>query len=114
MTRESYFRRVHSYPTTSAPRAHGIHHSVGRAETQRNFGVVLSVWNRLHRTLRLNVPQRALPIGVPAYPDPATQTVAHLLALPLAPLEPWARPDGSVPARAPTTGPLLELAADGD
>ncbi|QKG55838.1 sterol desaturase family protein [Hymenobacter sp. BRD128] len=82
------------------PRAHGIHHSVVHREAQSNFGVVLTLWDRLHRTLRLNVPQAAIRIGVPAYPDPATQTVARLLALPLAPPEPWARPDGSVPKRA--------------
>jgi sterol desaturase/sphingolipid hydroxylase (fatty acid hydroxylase superfamily) len=83
------------------PRAHGIHHSVVQRESQRNFGVVLTLWDRLHRTLYLQVPQEAITIGVPAYPDPATQTVARLLVLPLAPLEPWARPDGSVPERAP-------------
>jgi sterol desaturase/sphingolipid hydroxylase (fatty acid hydroxylase superfamily) len=86
------------------PRAHGIHHSVVHRETQSNFGVVLTLWDRLHRTLQLNVPQAAITIGVPAYPDPAAQTVARLLALPLAPFEPWARPDGSVPQRAADAG----------
>jgi sterol desaturase/sphingolipid hydroxylase (fatty acid hydroxylase superfamily) len=81
------------------PRAHGIHHSVVHRETQSNFGVVLSLWDYLHCTLRLNVPQAAITIGVPAYPDPAAQTVGRLLALPLAPPELWARPDGSVPKR---------------
>lgn len=99
-------------PLLVTPRAHGIHHSVVRAEAQSNFGVVLTLWDRLHRTLRLNVPQRALTIGVPAYPSPAAQTVAHLLALPLAPPEPWARPDGSVPTRPPATTSPLVLAAD--
>jgi sterol desaturase/sphingolipid hydroxylase (fatty acid hydroxylase superfamily) len=91
------------------PRAHGIHHSVVHRESQSNFGVVLTLWDRLHRTLRLNVPQQALTIGVPAYPEPARQTVAHLLALPLAPPEPWARPDGTVPERPTPTGPLWKL-----
>jgi hypothetical protein len=40
------------------------------------LGVVLTLYDRLHRTLRLNVPQPALTIGVPAYPNPARQTVA--------------------------------------
>ena len=92
------------------PRAHGIHHSVVHRETQSNFGVMLTLWDRLHRTLRLHVPQAAITIGVPAYPDPATQTVGRLLALPFAPPELWARPDGSVPVRlgaaaAPTLPP---------
>ena len=92
------------------PRAHGIHHSQVERETQSNFGVVLTLWDRLHRTLRLNVPQQQVVIGVPAYPDPAAQTVARLLVLPLAPLQPWARPDGSVPTRASLPGAVPALA----
>ncbi|MGI4834846.1 MAG: sterol desaturase family protein [Janthinobacterium lividum] len=88
------------------PRTHGIHHSVVHRETQSNFGVVLTIWDRLHRTLRLNVP---LTIGVLAYPKPARQTVARLLALPLAPLQPWACPNGTVPERPTSAGPLDEL-----
>jgi len=92
------------------PRAHGIHHSVVQRETQSNFGVVLSLWDRLHGTLRLNVPQQQVTIGVPAYPDPAEETMLHLLKMPAAPHRPWARPDGSVPERAPQPRPLDELA----
>lgn len=91
------------------PRAHGIHHSQVQRETDSNFGVVLSLWDHLHRTLRLNVPQAGVTIGVPAYPDPAAQTVPRLLALPLAPLRPWARPDGSVPTRPLLPTPLTTL-----
>ncbi|WP_324671841.1 sterol desaturase family protein [Hymenobacter sp. GOD-10R] len=92
------------------PRAHGIHHSVVHRETQSNFGVVLTLWDRLHQTLRLNVPQQELTIGVPAYPDPAEETVMHLLELPLAPHRPWARPDGSEPERASQPGAVSQLA----
>ncbi len=92
------------------PRAHGIHHSQVQRETDSNFGVVLSLWDYLHRTLRLNVPQAEVTIGVPAYPDPAAQAVPRLLALPLAPLRPWARPDGSVPTRPLPPTPLTTLA----
>ncbi|MET4073051.1 sterol desaturase family protein [Hymenobacter sp. UYCo722] len=92
------------------PRAHGIHHSQVQRETDSNFGVVLTLWDRLHRTLRLNVPQQEVTIGVPAYSDPAAQTVVRLLALPLAPLRPWARPDGSVPTRAELPGQQVVLA----
>ena len=91
------------------PRAHGIHHSQVQRETDSNFGVVLSLWDYLHRTLRLNVPQAELTIGVPAYPDPASQAVLQLLALPLAPLLPWIRPDGSVPTRPELPTPLTTL-----
>jgi sterol desaturase/sphingolipid hydroxylase (fatty acid hydroxylase superfamily) len=92
------------------PRAHGIHHSVVCEQTQSNFGVVLMLWDALHCTRRLNVPQQSVTIGVPAYPHAATQTVAHLLALPLAPLDAWARPDGTVPQSTAAVGELSELA----
>jgi sterol desaturase/sphingolipid hydroxylase (fatty acid hydroxylase superfamily) len=97
-------------PVMVTPRTHGIHHSMVHRETQSNYGVVLTLWDRLHRTLRLNVPQQELTIGVPAFPDPATQTVARLLALPLEPLDAWTRPDGSVPTRPEPAGPVTELA----
>ncbi|WP_254846647.1 sterol desaturase family protein [Hymenobacter sp. CRA2] len=82
------------------PRAHGSHHSVVQRETQSNFGVVLTLWDQLHRTPRLNVPQAQITIGVPAYSEADEQTVAELLALPAAPHRGWARPDGLVPERA--------------
>jgi tRNA threonylcarbamoyl adenosine modification protein (Sua5/YciO/YrdC/YwlC family) len=46
---------------------HGIHHSQVEAEASSNYGVLLPWWDRLHRTLRLNVPQGAIAIGVPGY-----------------------------------------------
>ena len=45
------------------PRMHGIHHSDVRRENQSNFSVVFSIWDRLHRTLRLNVAQSRIAIG---------------------------------------------------
>ncbi|GGF20118.1 sterol desaturase family protein [Hymenobacter cavernae] len=92
------------------PRVHGIHHSVVQRETQSNFGVVLSLWDRLHRTLRLNVPQQHVTIGVPAYADADEQTIRQLLKLPLAPRRSWASLDGSVPKREPQPLPVDELA----
>jgi sterol desaturase/sphingolipid hydroxylase (fatty acid hydroxylase superfamily) len=49
------------------PRMHGIHHSQRRGETDSNYGVVFPWWDRLHRTLGLNVPQSEIKIGVPGY-----------------------------------------------
>lgn len=51
------------------PRMHGIHHSAVMDETNRNYGVILSIWDRLHRSLRLDIPQRKLQIGLAAYSD---------------------------------------------
>ena len=49
------------------PRMHGIHHSEVRHENNSNFSVVFPWWDRLHRTLRLNVPQSQIVIGIPGY-----------------------------------------------
>jgi sterol desaturase/sphingolipid hydroxylase (fatty acid hydroxylase superfamily) len=50
-----------------SPRMHGIHHSDIREEDLSNFGVVFPWWDRLHGTLRLNVPQSDVRIGIPGY-----------------------------------------------
>jgi sterol desaturase/sphingolipid hydroxylase (fatty acid hydroxylase superfamily) len=47
------------------PRMHGIHHSIARQETESNYSSGLTLWDRLHDTLRLNVPQREITIGIP-------------------------------------------------
>lgn len=47
-----------------------------------NFGVVFPWWDRLHRTLRLNIPQPQVVIGIPGYSRPEDNTVVSALALP--------------------------------
>ncbi|MDQ2979621.1 MAG: sterol desaturase family protein, partial [Acidobacteriota bacterium] len=64
------------------PRMHGIHHSDWRNETDSNWSSLLSVWDALHRTLRLNVPQSEVVVGVPAYRDPGDVTLPRILAVP--------------------------------
>jgi sterol desaturase/sphingolipid hydroxylase (fatty acid hydroxylase superfamily) len=64
------------------PRMHGIHHSQVRDETNSNYSVVFSWWDRLHRTLGLNIPQSAIVIGVPAYSHPADNRLWNALLLP--------------------------------
>ena len=49
----------------TTPRLHGIHHSVVREETDSNWSSGLTVWDRLHGTLRLDVPQERITIGRP-------------------------------------------------
>jgi sterol desaturase/sphingolipid hydroxylase (fatty acid hydroxylase superfamily) len=71
------------------PRLHGIHHSIVPAETNSNWSSGLTAWDFLHGTLRLDVPQQAITIGVPAYPAPADVTLANSLALPFGPQRPW-------------------------
>src|SRR5207245_8958203 len=49
------------------PRMHGIHHSTVRGETDTNWSSGLTLWDRLHGTLRPDVPPAAVTIRVPAY-----------------------------------------------
>jgi sterol desaturase/sphingolipid hydroxylase (fatty acid hydroxylase superfamily) len=64
------------------PRMHGIHHSDYREETDSNWSSLFSWWDRLHGTLRLDVPQDAIEIGVPAYQDPRDVTLGRITVLP--------------------------------
>jgi sterol desaturase/sphingolipid hydroxylase (fatty acid hydroxylase superfamily) len=64
------------------PRMHGIHHSIIEEETNSNWSSGLSLWDWLHGTLRLNVPQDEIIIGVPAYRKPAEIGLEEVLALP--------------------------------
>ena len=66
----------------TTPRMHGIHHSAVQDETDSNWSSGLAVWDHLHRTFRLDVPQATIAIGVPAYRDPAELGIAASLALP--------------------------------
>ncbi len=93
------------------PRMHGIHHSIVQRETDSNFSTILNVWDRLHKTMRSNVPQAELTIGVPAYREPGR--VGFWRSLVLIPIEspPWLLPDGASPERRGTPGPATTLAA---
>ncbi len=73
-------RAISALVTT--PRLHGIHHSARRSESESNWSSGLTVWDRLHGTLRRDVPQSALTIGLPAYRDAAGQALGPMLALP--------------------------------
>jgi sterol desaturase/sphingolipid hydroxylase (fatty acid hydroxylase superfamily) len=71
------------------PRMHGIHHSMVPEETNSNWSSGLTVWDLLHGTARLNVPQDAITIGVPAYREPADVTFTRMVALPFEHQRPW-------------------------
>ncbi|HEX8117042.1 MAG TPA: sterol desaturase family protein [Pyrinomonadaceae bacterium] len=64
------------------PRMHGIHHSAVREETDSNWSSGLTVWDKLHGTLRLDVPQDDIRIGVPDYREPREVGLFDMLALP--------------------------------
>ena len=64
------------------PRMHGIHHARREEWTNSNWSSILTVWDVLHRTLVLRVPDEEIVIGVPAYADAWEVTLGRILALP--------------------------------
>lgn len=93
------------------PRMHGVHHSIVKRETDSNFSATINFWDRLHGTLRLNVPQDEITIGVPAYRDPARLSFwRSLVALPVE-NPPWRLPEGGEPQRRELATPVWEPVA---
>ncbi|MBA2330671.1 MAG: sterol desaturase family protein, partial [Flavisolibacter sp.] len=64
------------------PRMHGIHHSMIRRETDSNYSIIFSFWDRLHKTVRLNIHQNEIVTGVPTYADERELTIGKLWKLP--------------------------------
>ncbi|HEX2269936.1 MAG TPA: sterol desaturase family protein [Pyrinomonadaceae bacterium] len=75
------------------PRMHGIHHSIVEEETNSNWSSGLTVWDWLHGTLRLDVPQDEITIGVPAYRDAKDVELVKVLEMPFVKQRPtWLLP----------------------
>lgn len=92
-------RKLNRFVVT--PRMHGIHHSIIREETDANWSSGLTLWDWLHGTLRLNVPQDAITIGVPAYRVPEEVELGAVLKLPFIEQRPtWLVPGDGQPVRA--------------
>jgi sterol desaturase/sphingolipid hydroxylase (fatty acid hydroxylase superfamily) len=90
------------------PRLHGIHHSSVREETASNWSSGLTVWDRLHGTLRVDVPQRAIAIGTAGYRDPGELGLPALLAMPFGEQRPaWMPPGGHPVAQHPPVAQRL-------
>jgi len=93
------------------PRMHGIHHSIVERETSSNWSVLFSWWDRAHHTVRLNVPQPAITIGVPAYREAVELGLVSLLKMPFGAQRPtWILPSGGHPERV-VSGDARRLAA---
>lgn len=69
----------------TTPRMHGIHHTAIRDRTDANWSSGLSIWDHLHGTFRLDVPQAPAAIGVPAMRDPGAVGLGSSLRLPFEP-----------------------------
>lgn len=77
----------------TTPRMHGVHHSAVQDETDSNWSSGLALWDHLHGTFRLDVPQAEIRIGVPAYREPGETGIAASLAMPFAhERDAWAPP----------------------
>jgi sterol desaturase/sphingolipid hydroxylase (fatty acid hydroxylase superfamily) len=85
------------------PRMHGIHHSIVQRETNSNWGTIFCWWDKVHGTLRRDVPQDDITIGVAAYRDERELTLGKLLALPFSKQREWRLPNGEQPERDPKT-----------
>lgn len=83
------------------PRLHGIHHSIVERETNSNWGTIFCWWDKLHRTLRRDIGQDEIIIGVAAYRDEKELTLGRLLVLPFHKQRAWRLPNGEKPDRAP-------------
>lgn len=64
------------------PRMHGIHHATRGDWMNTNYSSLLSIWDWLHRSIRLDVPQPAITIGIEGLQHPADVTLERSLALP--------------------------------
>jgi sterol desaturase/sphingolipid hydroxylase (fatty acid hydroxylase superfamily) len=89
------------------PRMHGIHHSIVQRETNSNWGTIFCWWDKLHRTLRRDIPQNEITIGVAAYRDEHELTLGKLLGLPFRQQRPWRLPNGQQPDRPPRSADEL-------
>lgn len=94
------------------PRMHGIHHSFIPEETNSNWSSGLTIWDWLHGTLRLNVPQQEITVGVPALREPEEVTLARILRMPFEEQKDlWLLPGNGPPYRQPASAPLRILSS---
>jgi sterol desaturase/sphingolipid hydroxylase (fatty acid hydroxylase superfamily) len=66
----------------TTPEMHAVHHSAVFEDTHANWTSGLSLWDRLHGTLRLGPDPAALTMGVPGYQAARDARLGTALALP--------------------------------
>lgn len=64
------------------PDMHRVHHSELKFQTNSNYSVVFSWWDRIFGTYEEEQNQKEITIGLPEYPDPKALTLARILAMP--------------------------------
>ena len=73
-------RRLNTVLVT--PRMHGIHHSTRPDDTDSNYSSLLSCWDRMHGSMRSDVPQESVTIGILGFSRPEDVTLERSLTLP--------------------------------
>lgn len=66
------------------PYMHKVHHSRWQPETDSNYSSLLSIWDRLFRSFRINEKPETILLGLDEFDRPADQTIPGLLRTPLA------------------------------
>ncbi|MEO2027540.1 MAG: sterol desaturase family protein [Fuerstiella sp.] len=66
------------------PDMHKVHHSRWQPETDSNYSVVLSIWDRMARTFRKSTDVNAIEFGLDELADERWQTIAGMMKTPLA------------------------------
>ncbi len=64
------------------PKLHGIHHSALQKETDSNWSTIFSLWDRIHGTLKTDVNQSEIVIGVESFQSVQDADFAQLIRLP--------------------------------
>ncbi|MGH9585234.1 MAG: sterol desaturase family protein [Bryobacteraceae bacterium] len=64
------------------PRLHGIHHSVAPEEVNSNWSSGLTIWDWLHGTLRTEVRQETIVIGLAGRREDSDQELLNVLTVP--------------------------------
>jgi sterol desaturase/sphingolipid hydroxylase (fatty acid hydroxylase superfamily) len=66
------------------PYMHKVHHSRWQPETDSNYSSLLSIWDRIFRSFRINAKPESIRLGLDEFDRTADQTIAGLLRTPLA------------------------------
>lgn len=64
------------------PRMHGIHHANRRRQTDSNYSVIFSFWDRIFGTSNLTPAQETITIGAPSFYNTTDFSVRKLLSMP--------------------------------
>jgi sterol desaturase/sphingolipid hydroxylase (fatty acid hydroxylase superfamily) len=60
-----------------------------KRETDSNYSIIFSFWDRIHKTDRLNIHQNEIVTGVPCYADEKELTIGNLLKMPFTKIRKW-------------------------